>query len=154
MASDPKPSPSSSSYSFPSSSVKHSRKRSAPLLLSDQKKSQKKESSKPDPKLLHQTMYELASPVHNAKVKEFQIVIDGKVAAYVQYEIDLKEKTMDLQHTVTETDHRGKGLAGKVVLAAFQYAKAQSLKIIPTCTYIATFLRKNPEWKDQVIDSP
>eukprot|EP00465_Bigelowiella_longifila_P008255 CAMPEP_0185252772 /NCGR_PEP_ID=MMETSP1359-20130426/1760_1 /TAXON_ID=552665 /ORGANISM="Bigelowiella longifila, Strain CCMP242" /LENGTH=99 /DNA_ID=CAMNT_0027835017 /DNA_START=111 /DNA_END=410 /DNA_ORIENTATION=+ len=98
-------------------------------------------------------MYKLASPVHNAKEKEFQIVIDGEVAAYVQYEIDLKEKTMDLFHTVTEESHRGKGLAGKVVLAAFQCAKGQSLKIIPTCTYIATFLKRNPAWKDQVVQS-
>mmetsp|Transcript_19611 Transcript_19611/g.37982 ORF Transcript_19611/g.37982 Transcript_19611/m.37982 type:complete len:97 (+) Transcript_19611:53-343(+) len=90
--------------------------------------------------------------VHNEKDRQFELH-SGKdgVVAYVMYSIDKKASTIDLEHTFTDENHRGKGNAAKVVRAAFQYAKENNLKVIPSCTYIPVFVKKNPEWKDRVV---
>jgi len=81
-------------------------------------------------------------------------VSGSEVLAYVQYELDRPACTLDLLHTFTNPAHRGKGLAAKVVTAAFEYAKESNLKVIPSCTYIPVFVRKNPKWKPFVVSSP
>ncbi len=53
---------------------------------------------------------------------------------------------LDLFHTYTDPQHRGKGLAAAVVLAAFQYASKHQHGIVPSCSYISgAFLAKHPE---------
>eukprot|EP00193_Tetraselmis_chui_P007372 CAMPEP_0177757556 /NCGR_PEP_ID=MMETSP0491_2-20121128/3704_1 /TAXON_ID=63592 /ORGANISM="Tetraselmis chuii, Strain PLY429" /LENGTH=95 /DNA_ID=CAMNT_0019273211 /DNA_START=290 /DNA_END=577 /DNA_ORIENTATION=- len=82
---------------------------------------------------------------HDAAGKRFGVAMDG-AEAYVTYELDETAKTLDLQHTWTPPELRGKGLAGQVVTIAYEYAKENDLKVIPTCTYIPVFVKKNPEW--------
>jgi hypothetical protein len=43
------------------------------------------------------------------------------------------------------------GLAGFVVRAAFQYCRDKGLRAIPTCSYVAGFVEKHPEWRDVVV---
>ncbi|PIW70604.1 MAG: GNAT family N-acetyltransferase, partial [Ignavibacteriales bacterium CG12_big_fil_rev_8_21_14_0_65_30_8] len=43
---------------------------------------------------------------------------------------------------------RGKGVAEKIVTEAFNYAKENDLKVIPTCPYINYFLSKNEEFRN------
>ncbi|GAB5367808.1 hypothetical protein AAMO2058_001263200 [Amorphochlora amoebiformis] len=74
-------------------------------------------------------------------------------AAYVVYVLNEKDKTLDLQHTVTTKKYRGKGLAGRVVKASFDFAITKGLKVIPTCTYIPVFVRKNPQYKNILVKS-
>ena len=57
-------------------------------------------------------------------------------------------KCMDLVHTFVPPSGRGLGLAGKLCDAAFEYATANSYRVIPSCTYISgRYLEKNPERK-------
>ncbi|KHO47807.1 MAG: hypothetical protein QT00_C0002G0469 [archaeon GW2011_AR5] len=80
------------------------------------------------------------------KEGEFFIVVDGK-KALLDYTVSGKK--MDIFHTFTDPELRGQGLAEKLCIAAFEHAKSNGLKIIPTCPYVKdTFLRKHPEWND------
>ena len=80
------------------------------------------------------------------KEGEFFIVVDGK-KALLDYTVS--GKNMDIFHTFTDPELRGQGLAEKLCIAAFEHAKSNGLKIIPTCPYVKdTFLRKHPEWND------
>lgn len=79
--------------------------------------------------------------------KRFVINIDGK-EVYVEF--DMRTNKMDLDHTYTHPDLRGKGLAAQVVRAALEYAKENNLKVIPTCSYVRSFISKNEEYKEQV----
>jgi len=65
--------------------------------------------------------------------------------SYVEYRKTGKE--LHLLHTVTDPQKRGRNLAAKVVEAAFQYAIANDLVVIPVCTYIPVFVKKNPSMK-------
>jgi uncharacterized protein len=87
--------------------------------------------------------------------------------AYVEYAFDAASNTLDLLHTYTPAALRGRGLAAKVISrvlvdqfrpsssrsvslqvveAAFIYARARRLTIIPSCTYIPVFLARYPSW--------
>lgn len=65
--------------------------------------------------------------------------------SYVEYMIT--DTLLDLQHTVSKPEFRGRGFAAIVVKAAFDWARENNRKVVPTCTYIATFVRKNPEYE-------
>lgn len=85
---------------------------------------------------------------------------DPVPAAYVEYEPvgglcpgpGGCSGALNLHHTFTDPKFRGQGLAGKVVTAAFEYAKEKGLSIMPTCTYIRDgFLKKRPEYHGLVV---
>lgn len=65
--------------------------------------------------------------------------------------VDRELGTIDIYHTFVGPSLRGKGMAGKVAAEAFAYAKAEGLKVVPTCSYIAgAFLDRNPELKELI----
>lgn len=80
--------------------------------------------------------------------KRFYTEIDGE-EAYLDYSIE--GNTIDFQHTYTPRKLRGKGIAGMVVEFAFEYAKKNNLKVIPTCPFIPAFLEKNEKYKELVV---
>ncbi len=83
------------------------------------------------------------------KPGEFFITIGGKKAV-LDYQIDGKK--MDLFHTFTEPELRGQGLAERLTQAAFEYAKKNGLRIVPTCDYVRDkFLKDHKEW-DSIVD--
>jgi len=75
---------------------------------------------------------------------QFFVVVNGK-KALLDYTINGKK--MNLFHTFTDPELRGQGLAEKLCVAAFEHAKKNELRIIPTCEYVRdAFLKKHPEW--------
>jgi len=76
---------------------------------------------------------------------KFIAIVEGH-EAYIEFQ--LEGNILDLQHTFTPRGLRGKGIAGKVAEFAFEYAKNNNLKIIPTCPFIPSFLEKNEQYKE------
>jgi len=87
--------------------------------------------------------------IHEEENERFIIYSEGK-ESYIDYRISKNE--IDLYHTFTDPSLRGKGLAAHVVRAAFEYAKENNFKVIPTCSYARTFLTKNDEYKELVAE--
>lgn len=79
----------------------------------------------------------------------FVLEVDGK-EVYALYAED--KNSLDLYSTYTPPQLRGQGLAEKVVLAAFEYAKEKNLKVIPSCWYVRKFLDKHPQYQSMVVD--
>ncbi|KAJ4966275.1 hypothetical protein NE237_018124 [Protea cynaroides] len=68
--------------------------------------------------------------------------------AYLQYELRSGGKVMDIRHTFVPSSKRGQSLASRLCVAALNHAKAHSMSVIPTCSYVSvTFLPQNPSWK-------
>lgn len=82
--------------------------------------------------------------IHEKENLRFVIYNDGN-EVYVEY--TMGEKEINLYHTYTHPALRGKGLAAQVVRAAFEFAKENNLKVIPTCSYVQSFISKNDEYK-------
>jgi uncharacterized protein len=51
-------------------------------------------------------------------------------------------------HTGVPPAYRGQGLAAQLVEAGLGWARAQGLKVVPACSYVALFLQRHPEWRD------
>lgn len=75
----------------------------------------------------------------------FQARVEGHlcVADYV-----LRDGVMTMNHTEVHPTLEGRGIAGRLVAAAFEYARAEGLKINPVCSYVAAYMRRHPETAD------
>lgn len=85
--------------------------------------------------------------IHEEENERFVIYIDGN-EAYVEYTSGDGE--FNLYHTHTDPELRGQGLAAQVVRAALEYIKENELKVVPGCSYVQSFLKKNEEYKELV----
>ena len=57
-----------------------------------------------------------------------------------------KEGVIFLNHAETALAHRGKGIAGQMVLKAMQAAREQGEKVVPVCPYVRDWVSQHPEW--------
>lgn len=87
--------------------------------------------------------------IHEKENERFVIYNEGN-EVYVEY--TMRNNEIDLNHTYTNPALRGKGLAAHVVRAALEFAKENNLKVIPTCSYVQSFIAKNDQYKELVAD--
>jgi predicted GNAT family acetyltransferase len=87
--------------------------------------------------------------VNDLQGSRFVLDVNGQ-EVYVLYAED--KETLDLYSTFTPPKLRGQGLAEKVVLAAFGYAKEKQLKVIASCWYVRKFIEKHPEFRTIVLE--
>jgi len=88
-----------------------------------------------------------ADVVHNEAASRFELPVQGQLS-FARYH--LIDGVMWLTHTETPPALQGRGLAARVVRAAFDHARAHGLKVRPACSYVRTYLRRHPELHDLV----
>ncbi|QXF80813.1 N-acetyltransferase [Rhodococcus pyridinivorans] len=83
---------------------------------------------------------------HDDDKARFALYLGDDLAAYADYTQhgDLR----DFDHTVTDPQFRGKGLAGIVVKHALDETKKQGLKIGTSCSYVEKFVSEHPEYRN------
>ena len=60
----------------------------------------------------------------------------------------LAGKEMDLYHTYVPEVFRGRGVAEQLCKAGFEYAKANGLTVVPSCSYISgAYLKRHKEYE-------
>ena len=80
---------------------------------------------------------------HNEAKKRFEITL-GQEVAFAEYSVEGDE--MIFTHTEVPRQFRGRGIAQKLVLAGFDVASKERLKIVPLCSYAARVLQDHPEY--------
>ncbi len=75
-----------------------------------------------------------------ATVEGHRILLDYRLAGGV----------MTIVHTEVPFALRGRGLAGRLVQAAFDYARDAGVKVVPRCAYAAEWFERHPEYVDVV----
>jgi hypothetical protein len=82
---------------------------------------------------------------HNPAENRFEIRVEGRLS-----KLDYMENgdTIVMMHVGVSPEHRGQGVAGKLTEAALEYAREKSLRVIPTCPYIAAYIRRNPQYAE------
>ncbi len=79
----------------------------------------------------------------------FELEIDQSVA-FIEFD-KMEPNILDLVHTEVPEALSGKGVGSKLVEGALQYSKDNELKIIPSCPFIKSYIDKNPQWKDLIV---
>lgn len=83
---------------------------------------------------------------HLPETCTFETLIEGH-RAFVTYEI--YDGSLDVRKTLVPPELGGQGIAGKLVQAAYDYAVAQGLKCIATCSYAVKWLERHPAYAGQ-----
>jgi predicted GNAT family acetyltransferase len=87
---------------------------------------------------------------HDPEHRQFVADVDGHEAV-VQYR-ETEQGTFDLFRTFTPEALRGRGIAGRLVEATLEHARANGWKIVPTCPYVTRYVERHPEHRDLVAD--
>ncbi|WP_337188225.1 GNAT family N-acetyltransferase [Phenylobacterium sp.] len=87
---------------------------------------------------------------NNEAESRFEVTLGGETA-FAEYR--LVDHGIILPHTVVPTAFEGRGIASKLAVAAFTYARENDRKVIPTCPFMAGWVKKHPEWRDIVHDT-
>ena len=82
--------------------------------------------------------------VDNELARQFEARVDGHLAK-VEYMIG--SDRMFLTHTEVASALEGKGIASALVEKVLNIIDERKMKIVPLCPYVATYLRRHPEWK-------
>ena len=80
---------------------------------------------------------------HDTAAQEFRIPL-GAEAAVLQYRVDARG--VNFFHTEVPVAHRRKGIAHRLAHAALEFAKQNELRVIPSCPFVADYIRRYPEY--------
>ncbi len=72
---------------------------------------------------------------------------DGKSVAEVTFP-NVDDTTVDINHTFVDSNYRGQGLGGKLLILAYETIKQQGYKAIVTCPYAIKFFKENKAYQD------
>lgn len=64
---------------------------------------------------------------------------------------ELRSDTIDLQHTIVPPAIEGEGIGSALAHYALEYARINSLCVVPTCSFVAAYIESHPEYSDLVV---
>jgi hypothetical protein len=86
---------------------------------------------------------------------------DNKASHHLELQVDNYtafidyKKTNDklfLIHTEVPDELEGRGVGSAIVEKAFQFAKANEMKIVPLCSFVQSYLKRHPALREQVAE--
>lgn len=81
----------------------------------------------------------------NKTPHRYELLIDGRLAAFADYIVD--GTSVELPHTVTQPDFRGRGLAAVLVTHILNELRSADASVVPSCSYVARFIERHPEYQ-------
>ena len=82
---------------------------------------------------------------HDLRKRQFYVEIESYQAVLMYAQ---KDKTLDFYHIYVPDPFRNRGVAAKILMAAFEYAEKEGLRVVPSCPFIAgDFLPRFPQYQ-------
>jgi predicted GNAT family acetyltransferase len=86
--------------------------------------------------------------IHDKEYNKFYLIMDG-MESNVKYSMR-DEKTIEYWRVYVPSEQRGKGQAAALAEAALNYAMQNNLSVIPSCSYMESYISRNDKFKDLV----
>ena len=83
----------------------------------------------------------------NKVENRFEGILNGEVA-FVSYEIS--DGSINLYHTEVPPAFEGEGVGQALVRTALEFAREQGLSVIPSCPFVAAYIRRHREYQGLV----
>ena len=97
-------------------------------------------------------MTEPASVVNNIEASRYELEVDGEIAIAVYQQ---KPGVVVFTHTEVPDALAGRGIGSRLIGGALRDVRANDLKIVPLCEFVAAYLDKHPEEQDLLArDAP
>ena len=84
---------------------------------------------------------------HQPDASRFIVELDGE-QAIAQY--DRHGREVHFTHTEVPAAFEGKGVGTQLAKAALDWAVGEGLTIVPQCAFIASYLKRHPEYREHV----
>jgi len=85
----------------------------------------------------------------DAAGNRFEIAVDGRIA-FLEYHRG--RDLLSLIHTDVPKEMEGRGIGGKLAQAGLEFARGANLKVIPSCPFVASYIRRHPEYLELVME--
>ena len=82
---------------------------------------------------------------HNEAKSRFETTVEGQLA---EAGYERRPGMIVFTHTNVPKELEGRGIAGEMVRAGLDYARAQKLGVVAECTYVSRFIERHPEYQD------
>lgn len=83
--------------------------------------------------------------IHKPEESHFEATVDG-YPSKLDYILD--GKNFVITHVGVHPELRGQGVAGKIVEVSLEYARENGLRVVPMCSYAASYIRRHPEYQE------
>jgi predicted GNAT family acetyltransferase len=81
---------------------------------------------------------------NNRSAKRFETTMDDALAVL---EYELEDGVLTLVHTGVPSVLEGKGIGGRLVKAALEFASEQGLKVVPLCPFVRSYIERHKEYQ-------
>ncbi len=85
---------------------------------------------------------------NNTAHHRFELDAGGHTAV-AEYRLSLGVITFT--HTGVDPAVRERGIASRLVRGALEAARAQELKVVPKCSFVASYIARHPEFRDLLL---
>jgi predicted GNAT family acetyltransferase len=87
---------------------------------------------------------------HNAAAGRYEAEVNGHLAVA---EYRREGDRVFFTHTFVPPELRGRGIAEKLVRTALEGVRQDGRRVVPQCSYVSGFVRRNPEFQS-LVDKP
>ena len=81
---------------------------------------------------------------NNEESSRFETTVDGHTA-FASYDLEDPDRIV-FTHTEVPEQLSGRGIAAEIVKHALEHARSKKLTVVPQCAYVASFIKRNPEY--------
>ncbi len=85
------------------------------------------------------------SVTDNRAANRYELAVDG-VTAFAEYQ--RRDDVLTFTHTVVPPEIGGRGVGSRLIAGALADVRAQGLKIVPQCSFVAAYLDKHADDRD------
>ena len=96
-------------------------------------------------------MTDLPVITRNEAHSRWEAVVDGHLCV-IDYRLDGRILTLPSVRVPVAVE--GRGIAAALTRAALDWARAQSLRVVPVCPYVIAWLKRHPEYGDLLQVQP
>jgi predicted GNAT family acetyltransferase len=78
----------------------------------------------------------------------YELTSGDDLIGFIDYRLD--DGVITLIHTEVAEEWSGQGHAATLARSALEDARSRGLSVVPSCPYVAAYIRKHPEYADLV----
>ncbi len=91
-------------------------------------------------------MREPADLIHDKAARRFRLPLHDGDEAFIDY-VQRGDGVLDLLHTVVPSRYRGEGIGSQLIERVLAHIREERLRILPSCPFVAAFLREHPAYQ-------